>query len=408
MSLPHIAGCSSVANTESAAACLTVPEPPRTPEHVRKYRRSYFAAAGQRVVHPGQIEDMKKIDPKAVCGKITVDGEHVDEVMTMGPQTAFGDFTNAKMEASYQTAKREPLGKTYSRGHVLPDECASREFAFGVGGGSSQDAKDLIYPTVVEDDTQHHELYLKSHAAFGPGEQRNRKYVNMGLDPVKHRFGKVESTARVTNLVEMCLNPAIDESVPKTAITAKQVEDLKNTRDHLGRARNLGHGARGHLPADHIFGVVGASDRWDARTCIQGEYSAEEQAVDPDLGCSQTVGWRNVTTETRAYGCPSIRSDVEPPATRSVADNNNYGDDVPAEFLLYPPQFASLGIEDREFVTPRSKQEIFALFQDSGCASIAVDLEAVWERACGDSLTPSGYASVEEFRRALNAAQDQQ
>lgn len=406
--LPGAAGCSSVADTESAAQCLTVPEPPRTPEHVRKYRRSYFAAAGQRVVHPGQIEDMKQIDPTAVCGKTTGDGEHVDDVLTMGPQTAFGDFANAKMESCYATAKREPLGKSFNRGHVLPDQCKNKDFAYGVSTGSSQDAKDLIYPTVVEDDSQHHELYLKSHAAFGPGEQRNRNYEwdKTGMDPVKHRFGKVESTARVTNLVEMCLNPAIDESVPKTEITAKQVEDMKNTRDHLGRARNLGHGERG-LPEDHIFGVVGASDRWDARTCIQGQYSAEEQAPDPDLGCSMTVGWRNVTTETRAYGCPSIRSDVEPPATRSVADNNNYGDDVPAEFLLYPPQFASLGIEDAEFAKPRAKDEIFALFKDSGCASIAVDLEQVWETACGDTLTPPGSVSVEEFRRALNALQDQ-
>ena len=65
--VPATAGQPSVsAVNESTAGCLTVPEPPGTPEHVRKYRRSYFAAAGQRVLHPGLIDDAKQLDQNAV------------------------------------------------------------------------------------------------------------------------------------------------------------------------------------------------------------------------------------------------------------------------------------------------------------------------------------------------------
>ena len=402
--VPATAGQPSVsAVNESTAGCLTVPEPPSTPEHVRKYRRSYFAAAGQRVLHPGLIDDAKQLNPNAVHGVKTDPSQekHVDDLMRMGPQTAHEEFVNAKDEAHYHTVQREPLGKSYSRGHKLPAHTTSRDFAFGVTTGSSEDAKQLLFPTVTEDDSQHHAQYLKSHSDFGPGEQRDRDYAwkSAGIDPKTHRFGVVDETAKLTNLVELCLKPGIDDAVDKTRITAKAVEDRKNTSDQLGRVRNLGFSSR-NLPADHIFGVAGASDRWDARTCIQGAYSAAEQATDPDLGRSTTLGWRNVTTETRAFGCPSIRNDVEPPATRSVADNQNYGDDVPAEFLLYPPQFASLGIEDAEFVKPRTKAELFQLFEESGVKN--ADFEAAWANASVDGEM----SSVEAFRQALNALED--
>merc|ERR1719387_3217712 len=121
-SVPDPAGQPSVsAADESTAGCLTVTERPPTPEHVRKYRRSYFAAAGQRVVHPGLIDDMKQLDPNAIHGKNTDPSlePHVDDLMRVGPQTAHEEFINAKDEACYHTAKREPLGKSYNRGHRL-------------------------------------------------------------------------------------------------------------------------------------------------------------------------------------------------------------------------------------------------------------------------------------------------
>jgi hypothetical protein len=45
-----------IVTDEGTDKCLSVMEPPRTPENVRKYRKSYFSEAGQRVVHPGLIE----------------------------------------------------------------------------------------------------------------------------------------------------------------------------------------------------------------------------------------------------------------------------------------------------------------------------------------------------------------
>ena len=122
--------------------------------------------------------------------------------------------------------------------------------------------------------------------------------------------------------------------------------------DQLRRVRNLGFSSR-NLPADHIFGVSGASDRWDAHV-HRGAYSAAEQATDPDLGRSTTLGWRNVTTETRALAAPrsgmmlSRRPQDQSLTTRTMAMTSRPS-------LLYPPQFASLSIEDAEFVKPRTR-----------------------------------------------------
>ena len=150
-------------------------------------------------------------------------------------------------------------------------------------------------------------------------------------------------------------------------ITSKKTEDAKSLTIQLGRARNLGFGSKDSHPA--IYGKTSLPDRkngeWDARACIEGTYEPEDQEPDSDLGKSMTPGFRNITTETRPFGVPSVRSDIPKYATRSIAgttprlksgigsvlisrcqpDNQNYGDDVSAQFLLYPQQFASMGIE---------------------------------------------------------------
>lgn len=71
-------------------------------------------------------------------------------------------------------------------------------------------------------------------------------------------------------------------------------------------------------------------NEWDARSCVEGNYSWAEQQPDNDLGKSITPGFRNAIAEGRAFGVPSIRSDIQPYAQRSVADTQNYGDDSSA------------------------------------------------------------------------------
>ena len=83
----------------------------------------------------------------------------------------------------------------------------------------------------------------------------------------------------------------------------------------------------------HVYGkeaVKRGVNEWDARACVEGDYSWAEQQPDNDLGKSITPGFRNAIAEGRAFGVPTVRSDIETYAQRSVADTQNYGDDPSA------------------------------------------------------------------------------
>ena len=52
-------------------------------------------------------------------------------------------------------------------------------------------------------------------------------------------------------------------------------------------------GADALRPEAHVFGATARrGGDWDARACIEGEYSHAAQQPDPDLGCSMTPGFR--------------------------------------------------------------------------------------------------------------------
>lgn len=385
---------------------MTQTEPPRTPDGTRRWRKSNFAEAGCKVIHPGLINDMAKFDPLVKHGKMTQDSDHVDTVFGHGPQTNFDEYMNSESEKMYASKKMEPLGKSFSRGHELPEETRDSAFAFGVMTGQSEPSKNLLYPTVTEDEAIHEAMYRKSHGTYQPGVQVDRQYKwnNTNIDVTTHRFGKKDKNL-VKNGVGLCMNSAKDIEVPKTRLVQTHVEKLKSLKDQLGKARNLGLGDT-NLPKDHTFGVRGTADMWDASDCIQGDYSAAEQAPDADLGTSATPGWRNNSCERRAFGCPTLRTDIPYPDKRSVSDNQNYGDDVSAEFLLYPPAFACAGVEDKDFAEPRTPQQIKQYFvtakilpEDFG----QEEFQRLWidaGRRC--DITEDGIVSVAEFQLALN------
>jgi hypothetical protein len=94
---------------------------------------------------------------------------------------------------------------------------------------------------------------------------------------------------------------------------------------------------------------------------------------DEDLGSSVTPGFRrhadlidnpNIARNPaqHAFGLPNIRSDLPMKHYKSIADNQNYGDDVTAYFLLYPPNSRALGVEAADFTSQRTKEDVMSLF----------------------------------------------
>lgn len=104
-----------------------------------------------------------------------------------------------------------------------------------------------------------------------------------------------------------------------------------------------------------VYGVSSGAKGLSAAEVLKGRYTSKDLQPDRDLGKSITPGFRNITFQDRVYGCPSIRSDIPclPPNRRSLADSQNYGDDVPAQELINPPAFSDLSIGPLALNEPR-------------------------------------------------------
>ena len=81
-----------------------------------------------------------------------------------------------------------------------------------------------------------------------------------------------------------------------------KVESFRDLGNLLGKSKNLGMGT-GTLPPETVFGCPSAGPHsagaWGAAKTIKGEYSDNDARIDPDLGCSITPGFRNITSEVR-------------------------------------------------------------------------------------------------------------
>lgn len=88
------------------------------------------------------------------------------------------DKFNDIKEQNYASMKKEPLGKSMSRTYEWPQQCDNGAIAFGVPTKDSMEAKQVLYPeqgakNETSDVTQ---MYIKTHANYAPGQQRNRGY----------------------------------------------------------------------------------------------------------------------------------------------------------------------------------------------------------------------------------------
>lgn len=344
------------------------------------------------------------MDPNKIFGNGTsAESDHVEDVWK-NPEgdTEFQRTKNAVLEKSFKSVAREPLGKSYNRGHTMPSVIANDPlFRHGIKSEKGMKAQEVLEMSeLTEEEKEREALYVKSHGSYPPGVQKRRNY-NWDVDLKTVTFGdkgKDIALGGMSQAVYDVLHGVGDS--PYKTVTSKKYDDFQAMKDLLGRARNLGHGLP--LPKDHVFGkaaVRRGKEEWDARNCVEGAYSLDEQAPDDDLGTTKTPGFRNATTETRRFGCPSVRSDIPKYARRSVADNQNYGDDVNARYLLHPSQFAALGVEDEEFLKPRSKEYIFSMFKGCGYDLSTEEMEECYDEVCDEN----GECGIDIFRKAYNA-----
>eukprot|EP00605_Chrysophyceae_sp_TOSAG23-4_P000249 GSChrysophyteH1.ASY1.ANO1.286.1 assembled CDS len=403
------AGVSHAGGGGDTKECLDFPERPGTPPEYAKYRKSTKLAPGQRSAHYGLTDDLKKMNLGAETFGIASDRGNgsASELINHNQLTALQRMNKEKAEKVYVGAAREPLGRSIDRGNHLPDKFTIGKAPFGRPGAlASERAKTIIWPEVNAEQIEGEEIYKRSHNNYAPGEQKNRGY-KWYVDPVTTRFGVGGKNIALNGVSKDVAEVLSGAGETKSIINTKQVEDFRNMGDMLGKTKNLGQNSSVR-PFETAYGRSAASGRaggWGAAQVIKGQYTLKQQLPDHDLGKSITPGFRNISLEDRAFGCPSIRTDLPKgdPMKRSVSDSQNYGDDVPAQDLISPPAFSDMALEPTAFMATKGPSEIRSLF-----SKININLEdEVFEALWNDSRPQGGKTSLNAFRGALNEYLDQ-
>ena len=70
-----------------------------------------------------------------------------------------------------------------------------------------------------------------------------------------------------------------------------------------------------------------------------------------------------ILIDYRRYGVPTIRTDLPAPRIRRVDDRKNYGDESDAYGLVNPSVFSLKGVYEKDFLLPRSKEEVCSFIQ---------------------------------------------
>eukprot|EP00927_Polykrikos_kofoidii_P019589 TRINITY_DN19174_c0_g1_i3.p1 TRINITY_DN19174_c0_g1~~TRINITY_DN19174_c0_g1_i3.p1 ORF type:complete len:490 (+),score=75.01 TRINITY_DN19174_c0_g1_i3:201-1670(+) len=359
-----------------------------TPEAEKRYRREYQRQVGKSAVSKGQEDlPLHQVDGKGF-GRPSQRSESAGRLMqAAGQRSSFED----RAEMIYESNKREPVGKGFSRGMKPPSRAAEDpEFRFGQPTGAAtncmvQQGKDTIAPAEQAEDPETHARYVRTHQAFDPGEQVDRRYAwPTGIKDPKHAFGRADG-ARLQNgaaMREALASDGCSESEAKaqaeggalkTRIVSRVAEEAQwASHRPLGGPPAGRPASKPPVPEGFAFGARPAGQARgepSAGDLIRGYYKPEEQQPDRDLGRCVRDGRRNVTADTRAYGKPSRpeqRGAFQPPPRRQCDRLGADADDVGVGQAIAPGRFADEGLGADDFSMPRSRDEVRSLLKGAG------------------------------------------
>lgn len=369
-----------------------------------KYRPSYQTSPGIRLIHPALSPDLNqtnnpsKLRPSGVA---TRDSLRAQEVMHGNDATgtdSLASFLTEHSESHYRTHIYAPVGRSYQRGHSLPNG----EHAFGVHSQSSESAKSLIYESAsVMSPTDQHQPFSNLDRTT---EQQVTKPLRRGydwdaakVDPNQHRFGAARP-AKDTGHSLQC------EEKETVIVNERVLHHQIVSEAPLGHAKPVRGEKLLKLIDDpsYAFGKASDSDGVTAQQCLRGSYTEEEQLPEPDLGRSRrklggTSLEHNVDRD-RVFGVPSVRTDRPPPQNSSLSSKGNYGVEGTAASLLNPSPFAINGVNDEDFLVQRDPKFIRNIFARMGVSF----KDHQFQRLCDSAVKLYGSLSMDSFRHAYN------
>lgn len=348
------------------AACFGDVSVPTMPANVAMFQSMRSPAVGGRT--PKRNDP--PLDPKSVYGIKSVKTEAAGQLISPKPLSR---FEQAVINSKANAAKMKVNNSAPRVMEFLPSDTI-----FGVStAGTEATAKECIWPSnegnPEDEEEMRRNLYLKSHNATLPGEQKARSYAG-GFDGT-NVMGKPTPCDAQGGLVAKTFRwRSADDA------------DKNRTESDIYKAFKAGKGQK--LPEDTIFGRPSGKDG-DSVATLTTSLNPEKDDDIEDLTSSFSG------SDSQVFGMPTIRT-IDPPGKISVSDKNNYGDQGGAATVLTPSKSTLAGVSVRDMETGRNKEQIKAIFETAKLHE-TLDFEGVWERAANGSDT----VSIAEFQKTL-------
>ncbi|XP_049781242.1 EF-hand domain-containing family member B [Schistocerca cancellata] len=207
-------------------------------------------------------EQLKAVGVKEEHEKRTYPMPKSDGKRYAGLYTDVRAMIQPPLKSAFQELKEELEEIAHAKGHSAPTShylLPSRDIyekTYGISTKSDVTAGETINPPkspgqVMFENSLGHELYVKTHMSYAPGEQVNRNYTSPNFKHDK-KFGMptpwdetgiwVAKVIKWINNEEMCV------------VTRRQAEYVAQTQPQLGKVLQPNHVLETCVPRGHIFG----------------------------------------------------------------------------------------------------------------------------------------------------------
>jgi len=145
---------------------------------------------------------------------------------------------------------------------------------------------------------------------------------------------------------------------------------------------------------------IKVDDEGEEIKTLQKQVDASNDTYQTSSSIINAVVGKVPTHAYRAYGVPTVRSDLPAPRIRRVGDSKNYGDESDAYGLLNPSIYSNHGVFEKDFFASRDETDVRRVFDSIGVEMTNETFQELWEKA--RQMHPDGEVSVEIFRGLLD------
>ncbi|GAB1599434.1 EF-hand domain-containing family member B-like, partial [Argonauta hians] len=242
--------------------CLIFPKMPETPTILEKFKTYYNPAMAEQRRHYGVANDPERYNSqKMIHGKIKKNNYPIKDFLSPPLKSHFQEVCDEVKEDLFIGKNLVELGKRSHRYKCEPEDINVELLTHGKPFEPTVDVYKVINPPVKQseilaEEKAYHDMYVKSHVDYYPGERRSRKYdppfrlTQTYGNPIINREDGRECKSTLDwdrmrkkrdPLISSILGDHLHYVHKKPGLTQTQIRDAKK------------------FPDDHVFGRPGIS-----------------------------------------------------------------------------------------------------------------------------------------------------